>query len=330
MVLEKQKKTERKLLYLAPMMKRTDRHFRYLARIISPNIHLFTEMIPIDMLLYGNREKALEYSDFEKPVAIQLGGSNPDLLLQATEVSAARGYDEINLNCGCPSKHVLNGSFGAYMMQDPKLAATCVEAMRVGTPNEIPISVKIRLGVDGLYSYGYLRDFVGRLVEAGASIIHVHARKAIIRLTPKKNRTVPPINYTWVYKLKTEYKRSLITVNGEIASVSSALAHLSRTDGVMIGRHAYSRPLDLIDFDRSVFTEPTARKKNESEVIERYLNYAEKQMSEGGKPRKIFQHLFNLVRDRPYAKRWRQLIARQIATETIKTEELQALVGELT
>ncbi|MEC9247396.1 MAG: tRNA dihydrouridine(20/20a) synthase DusA [Pseudomonadota bacterium] len=327
--LEKQEKIEKKFLYLAPMMKRTDRHFRYLARIISPNLHLFTEMIPVEMLIYGNREKALKYSSFEKPVAIQLGGSNPESLSKAAEVSAARGYDEINLNCGCPSRHVLSGSFGAYMMQNPKLTAICVEAMRIATPEEIPISVKIRLGIDNLDSYGYLRDFVGRLIEAGAGIVHVHARKAMIRLTPKKNRTIPPINYAWVYKLKAEYKKALITVNGEISSVCSVKAHLSQLDGVMIGRYAYARPLELIDFDRSVFTKPLARKKNVLEIINRYLNYAEKQMTEGASPRKVLQHLFNLFHDRPYAKCWRQLLAKQISTGTIKIEELQAQAGKL-
>ena len=184
-------KKNQKFFYLAPMMKKTDRHFRYLARLISPNIRLFTEMLPAEMLVRDNRAKALAFSESEKPLAIQLGGCKPDILAVAARYSALWGYDEVNLNCGCPSPQVIDGGFGAQLMKDTELAVSCVSAMREACPEKTIISVKVRLGVDELYSYDYFSNFVKKVLKAGASRIHVHARKALIKLKPKANRMVP-------------------------------------------------------------------------------------------------------------------------------------------
>ena len=311
-----------KVLYLAPMMKKTDRHFRYLARIISPNIRLFTEMLPAEMLVRNNRARALAFSESEKPLAIQLGGCKPDILAAATKHSALWGYDEVNLNCGCPSPQVIEGGFGAQLMKDSELAVSCVSAMRNACPDKTIISVKVRLGIDEMYSYDYFSNFVTKILGAGASRVHVHARKALINLDPKANRKVPPINYHWVYKLKLEHPETCITINGEINSVAPILKHLEHVDGIMVGRHAYARPLELIDFDRAISLEPLPLKKTSREILEKYLVYAEEQISYGVPSRKTLQPLLNLFHGYKNAKVWRRSLSEKMCQESIDIKEL--------
>ena len=318
-----------KLLYLAPMMKKTDRHFRYLARLISPNIRLVTEMLPAEMLVRDNRAKALAFSEIEKPVAIQLGGCKPDILAKAAEYCSLWGYDEINLNCGCPSQQVISGGFGAQLMRNTKLAVACVEAIKDASPSEMTISVKIRLGVDELYSYEYLGDFVENMKSAGASIIHVHARQALVKLSPRSNRTIPAINYPWVYQLKKENPDTCITVNGEIRSLVPTLKHLQHVDGVMLGRHAYARPMELIDFDRSIFHKPLAPRKEATEVIQEYVSYAKDQIDHGSSSRKTLQPLLNLFHGCKNAKSWRRVIAEQMCLKTINVREILFIADKL-
>ena len=319
--LSKQKKNQ-KFFYLAPMMKKTDRHFRYLARLISPNIRLFTEMLPAEMLVRDNRARALAFSESEKPLAIQLGGCKPNILAAAARHSALWGYDEVNLNCGCPSPQVIEGGFGAQLMKDTELAVSCVSAMRDACPERTIISVKVRLGVDELYSYDYFSDFVKKILKAGASRIHVHARKAVIKLNPKANRMVPPINYQWVYKLKQELPDICITINGEISSLGPTLEHLEYVDGIMIGRHAYARPLELIDFDRAISRRPFVPNKASGEILEEYLIYAKEQVDHGASSRKTLQPLLNLFHGFKNAKVWRRSLSEQMRQGTIDIKEV--------
>ena len=326
MVIDQQKEIR---LYLAPMMKRTDRHFRYLVRLISPSIHLFTEMIPAELILHGNREHALEFSKLEEPIAIQLGSSNPDLLSKAAEVSTYWGYNEVNLNCGCPSSRVLKGKFGAHLMRDPVLAANCINAMRTNTPPDIPISAKIRLGIDELYSYEYLSDFVGRLIDAGATIIQVHARKALVKLNPKRNRNIPPINYDWAYHLKREYRDILVILNGEINNVDSAKLHLRKLDGIMIGRLAYAQPLQLNHFDQSLFPKSTAPNRTVADILEKYFEYVDNELTKGTSLRQLLQHLFNIFHGQPQAKRWRKFLTESIVDKNMTVVKLQTETNKI-
>ena len=304
------------------MMKKTDRHFRYLARLISPNIRLFTEMLPAEMLIRENRATALAFSESEKPLAIQLGGCKPSVLAAASRYSALWGYDEVNLNCGCPSPQVIRGGFGAQLMKNTELAVKCVSAMRDACPKRTIVSVKVRLGVDDLYSYDYFSNFIKELLKAGASRIHVHARKALIKLNPKANRMVPPINYQWVYKLKQEHPETCVTINGEISSVAPTLEHLEHVDGIMLGRHAYARPLELMDFDRAITREPLAPKKASEEILEEYLTYAEERVSYGVPLRKTLHPLLNFFHGYKNAKFWRRSLSEQMYQETINIKEL--------
>ncbi len=313
---------KQKYFYLAPMMKKTDRHFRYLARLISPNIRLFTEMLPAEMLIRGNRARALAFSESEKPLAIQLGGCKPDILAAASRYSVLWGYDEVNLNCGCPSPQVIKGGFGVQLMKDAELAVNCVSAMRDACPEKTIISVKVRLGIDEVYSYDYFSEFVEEILDAGAHRIHVHARKALINLNTKANRMVPPINYQWVYKLKQEHPETCITVNGEINSLAPTLKHLEHVDGIMLGRHAYARPLELMDFDRAISPEPLTPRKASRKIVEEYLIYAEKQVSYGAPLRKTLQPLLNLFHGYKNAKFWRRSLSDQMAQKRFSIKEL--------
>ena len=312
---------------LAPMMKKTDRHFRFLAKLISPNIRLFTEMVPAQTIIFGNR-KLLQFSNEEKPLVLQLGTGNPTDIHQTTKIPEVLDFDEINLNCGCPSPTVQNGNFGVKLMLNPEATRECIRALRQHFPDHIPISIKIRLGVDNLYSYSYLSDYVGMAIQAGASIIFVHARKALLKINPKKNREVPNLNYDWVYRLKNDFKDTQVVINGGIKQAQESTIHLSKVDGIMVGRVAYQNPMALSDFENRIFNIKKSQKLQLS-IVDKYLEYTENQLNLGQKQQKLVLNLLNIFSGQKRAKEWRMLISEQSKAERINLEQISNKAVEI-
>ena len=235
-------------LSVAPMMDWTDTHCRVFHRLLAPHARLYTEMVHANAVIHGDRDRLLELDPSEHPVALQLGGSDPGLLAEAARIGAARGFDEVNLNCGCPSDRVQAGRFGACLMREPALVADAVAAMIAAC--EVPVTVKCRLGVDDDQDFGRFRDFVDAIAEAGCRLFVVHARNAWLKgLSPKENREVPPLRYDWAYRLKRERPGLQVVVNGGIAGEAEAMAHLAHADGAMLGRAAYHDPYLLHRLD---------------------------------------------------------------------------------
>jgi len=284
-------------LCVAPMMDWTDRHCRYFLRLVCPQAFLYTEMITTGALLHGNREQHLAFDRAEHPLALQLGGSEPDELAVCARLAAARGYDEINLNLGCPSERVQRGAFGACLMAEPQLVAECVRAIGAAVP--IPLSVKHRLGIDDIDSYAFVRDFVGTLADAGCGIFIVHARKALLKgLSPKENREVPPLDYQRVYRLKRDFPQLEIVLNGGIASWPEIEAHLAQVDGVMLGRAAYQHPWLL-----------ASPGKRRADVVHAMHRYATREVAAGTALRHITRHLLGLYHGEPRARLWRRMLS---------------------
>ena len=290
-------------LCVAPMMERTDRHCRFLLRRTAPHAWLYTEMITTPALLRGDHERLLRYHADEHPLALQLGGSDPDDLAAAASLGAAAGYDEINLNVGCPSGRVQAACFGAALMLDAPRVASAVAAMRAAVA--VPVTVKTRLGVDRHDSYEFLHEFTAQVVAAGCSTLIVHARKAWLKgLSPKQNRDVPPLDYARVYRLKADFPDLEIVINGGLGAVDAALRQLPYVDGVMLGRGAYSAPMLLGELDRRIFgsTEPV----DASDVLEAYLHYMAGELAAGTALKSMSRHLMGLFAGRPGGKAWRR------------------------
>ena len=295
-------------LSVAPMMDWTDRHDRFFLRLISRRVLLYTEMIPSGAILRGDRERFLAFDPAEQPLALQLGGAEPEMLADCAAIAAARGFAEINLNVGCPSDRVQNARFGACLMAEPALVARCVAAMR-GVAGAVPVTVKIRIGIDQRDSYADLKDFVTAQAEAGCARIIVHARKAWLQgLSPKQNREVPPLDYERVYALKRDFPALGIVLNGGVMTLDQAAAHLERVDGVMIGRAAYQNPYLLAAADRRFFgdaREPPSREQ----LVERLLPYARVQAAQGVPIQAITRHILGLFNGLPGARLWRRALS---------------------
>ena len=290
------------------MMQKTDRHFRYLARLLAPQARLYTEMITARAVLRGERNELLRYDRSEHPLAVQLGGSVPAELAAAARICVDHGYAEINLNCGCPSDRVQAADFGACLMANPALVADCVKALQDAVPDAVPISVKTRLGIDDLYSYDHFRDFIGVLFDAGCRVFHVHARKAwLAGLSPRENREIPPLNYPWVYRLKQELPRAVVVINGGITTPASMYAHLVRVDGVMLGRAAYADPFVLSAYQHALCG-AAATPASRLHCLAQYLPYVERELLRGTHLRHLSRHLLNLFQGQPRARRWRQYL----------------------
>jgi len=284
-------------LCVAPMMDWTDRHCRFFLRQVSPQAFLYTEMITTGALLHGDRERHLAFSTEEHPVAVQLGGSDPGELAACAEMAAARGYDEINLNIGCPSERVQRGAFGACLMAEPLLVADCVRAMREAVA--IPVTVKHRLGIDHIERYEFARDFVAAVAAAGCRTFFVHARNAVLKgLSPKDNREVPPLRYAEVYRLKREFPQLEIVINGGISNWREIEAHLARVDGVMLGRAAYHDPWLL-----------AAPGLQRAQVVRAMHGYAQREVAAGTSLRHIVRHVLGLYHGQPRARLWRRLLS---------------------
>lgn len=294
---------------VAPMMDYTDRHCRYLMRLVSPGALLYTEMVTAQALRHGHVERLLAYDPSEHPVALQLGGSDPELLAWAARLGAERGYDEINLNVGCPSDRVQNGNFGACLMAEPQIVADCVRAMREVV--RVPVTVKCRIGIDELDDYGFFHHFITVVREAGVRTFIVHARKAYLQgLTPKENREVPPLRYEVPWRLKEEHPDLEVVLNGGLKTISQVREWLPRFDGVMLGRQAYEQPYLLAqlhgEFVDTEWTPPTRR-----EIVERYAAYTEQMLAEGHRLPSLLRHLHGLYAGFPGARTWRRYLGEQ-------------------
>ena len=302
-------------LSIAPMMDCTDKHFRMIMRKISNKALLYTEMIVAQSLLYTDKkEKFLDFNDEEHPISIQFGGDNPKILKEAARMAEDWGYDEINFNVGCPSPRVCSGNFGASLMKDPPKVAECIESLKNNC--SLPITIKHRIGVDEDDSFEHLNNFVKYIANAGADRFIVHARKAILKgLNPKQNRTIPPLKYDVVKKLKKLNPKLLIEINGGFSNIDESLEALNDFDGVMIGRSIYKHPLRWSEIDPKLYG-VNMTPKTASNVIHSLIPYIEKHLTNGGKSWDICKHLINLVEGIPNAKVWRN----QISTKSIKNE----------
>lgn len=292
---------------IAPMMDWSDRHCRYFWRLLTKEALLYTEMVTTGALIHGDRERFLHFNPTEHPVALQLGGSNADDLARCAQWAQEWGYDEVNLNCGCPSDRVQSGMFGACLMAEPQLVAKGVAAMR--TACDIPVTIKHRIGIDDMEHYDQLTAFIEPVAAAGCSVFIVHARKAWLKgLSPKENREVPPLNYSWVYQLKQDYPELTIVINGGINSIDECQQHLEHVDGVMIGREAYQNPWMLSDVDRVLFDSPPPA-DNRNAVIESLLPYIEKHLDAGGRLNHITRHILGLYQGVAGARKFRRHIS---------------------
>ena len=299
----------RPVLSIAPMLDLTDRHFRYFMRLITRRTLLYSEMVVTTSILRGDKKKLLDFSPEELPLALQLGGDNPAELAECAKIGQDWGYSEINLNVGCPSDRVQQGSFGACLMASPELIARCVERMKSATT--LPVTVKHRLGIDDRQEYHHLREFVSTVAAAGCDRVIVHARIAVLRgLSPKDNRRVPPLRYDWVYRLKQEFPHLVIELNGGIINLDQAREHLGRVDGVMIGRAAYDDPYLFAQADSLIFGEERKAPSRE-QIVEQMADYVRAWQERGVHPRTILRHMLGLFRGQPGARRWRRFLSEQ-------------------
>lgn len=312
-------------LSIAPMMDWTDRHCRYFHRLLSSETLLYTEMVTAPALVRGGALHLLDHSPQEHPVALQLGGSDPEELAQAARLGADAGYDEINLNCGCPSDRVQSGTFGAVLMKDPARVAECVAAMREAV--NVDVTVKCRIGVDDQEPEEVLPAFLEQISAAGCQRVTIHARKAWLQgLSPKENRDVPPLDYDLVHRMKAAFADLHISINGGIASLDEAAAHLDAgLDGVMIGRAAYHQPGDILaDADRRIFCVGTVR--DPMTVVQEMVPYVEGHLANGGRLHQITRHMLGLFAGRPGARAWRRALSEGAVHEGAGPEVmLQAL-----
>ncbi len=304
------------------MMEWTDRHCRYFLRLISRRMFLYTEMVTAEAVLYGNRERVLGFSREEHPVGLQLGGSDPEKLAAASKIGAEYGYDEINLNIGCPSDRVQSGRFGACLMAEPDLVASCVAAM--GEAAALPITVKCRIGIDDQDAEESLDRFIDRVAQAGCRTFIVHARKAWLKgLSPKENRDVPPLDCERVFRLKQRRADLEIVLNGGIGSLAEACMHLPHVDGVMLGRAAYADPYLLAEVDGALFGS-NERPPSRLEVLDAFVPYVEAELSGGARLNQMTRHILGLFHGQPQARAFRRHLAENAHLDGAGIEVLEA------
>ncbi|MYM65629.1 tRNA dihydrouridine(20/20a) synthase DusA [Pseudoduganella sp. FT55W] len=298
-------------LSVAPMMDWTDRHCRVFHREITKHTWLYTEMVTTGALVYGDVERHLRFNEEEHPVALQLGGSDPADLATSAKLGEKWGYDEVNLNCGCPSERVQKGAFGACLMAEPQLVADCVKAMRDAV--SIDVTVKHRIGIDNEQSYDFVRDFVGKVAEAGCTTFIVHARNAILKgLSPKENREIPPLKYEYAYQLKRDFPDFEIIINGGIKTEAEIDQHLQHLDGVMLGREAYHNPFLMANFDQRYYGD-SSTPKTRQQVLEAMVPYIQAQLAHYGplglKLNSITRHMLGIMTGLPGARAFRQVLS---------------------
>jgi tRNA-dihydrouridine synthase A len=289
---------------VAPMLDWTDRHERYFLRLLSQHALLYTEMVTTGALLHGDRARHLDFSQEEHPVALQLGGSEPEDMARCAELAQQWGYDEVNINVGCPSDRVQSGSFGACLMAEPERVAACVKSMQAAC--DIPVTVKSRIGIDDHDSEAFLQQFIETVAAGGCDTFVVHARIAILAgLSPKENRDIPPLQYERVHRLKQRYPELKISINGGIKTLSQCREQLNHVDGVMMGREAYQNPYILASVDRDLFGSDSVVPSRQT-VMQRYLNYVAEQLSEGTALQHMTRHILGLYKGQPGGRLFRR------------------------
>ena len=304
---------------VAPMMQYTDMHDRFLLRLISKKIFLYTEMITTGSLIYGDCFDRLEFNSEEHPVGVQLGGSNIADLTECSKKCEQFGYDEINLNVGCPSDRVQKGRFGACLMLEPNLVAECLSSMDNSVT--IPVSIKCRLGVDNNEDYEFVHNFISIVKQSGIKIFIIHARNGILKgLSPRQNRNIPPLKYDYVYRLKEDFPDLKIIINGGIKNLDESSIHLRKVDGVMIGRAAYDNPFMLREIEPR-FYKVNSRINSKKEILNQYLEYVERQIQNGHNLSRMMKHLFGLSRGDKYAKSFRKKILEVVKDNSLKNHK---------
>ena len=312
----------KKWISIAPMMERTDRHCRYFHRLLAPDIRLYTEMVVATAVIQGDQQKLLGFDPLEKPLALQLGGSDPAQLASAARIGEEWGYDEINLNIGCPSDRVQSGRFGACLMAKPALVAAGVKAMVDAV--SVPVTVKTRIGIDAHDEYEYLANFVGIVADAGCGMFIVHARKAILAgLSPKENRSIPPLRYDVVYRLQRDFPDLQIVLNGGVRITTEVDSHLTQVNGVMVGRQAYSNPYWLTELQSRLHTLKTHwQPPSRENIIMQMAEYAGREWSKGTRLHHISRHMLGLYAGQPGARAWRRFVSEGAADRHAKPELL--------
>ena len=311
---------------VAPMMDCTDRHERFFLRLISKNTLLYTEMIVDEAINRGNKKKLLEFNINEKPVALQLGGSSPKLLAEATKIGEDFGYDEINLNLGCPSKKVEKNKFGVCLMKEPNLVADCLSKMQAVT--KLPVTIKTRIGYDDVEDYENLYSFISTLKSTGVKTFIIHARKAMLgKFTPKQNLNIPPLKYEYVYKLKKDFPNEEIIINGGITKVNEIRSHLKNTDGVMIGRAAYHTPYLLADIEREIFKNKNIPTRQE--VIEDLIPYIKTEIKKGTRLNQIMRHTLGLFHGQTGASYWKRYLSENMCVRDADIQKIDHIMDKV-
>ena len=311
---------------VAPMMDCTDRHERFFLRLISKNILLYTEMIVDEAISRGNKKKLLEFNINEKPVALQIGGSSPKLLAEASKIGEDFGYDEINLNLGCPSKKVEKNKFGACLMKEPNLVADCLSKMQALT--KLPVTIKTRIGYDDVEDYENFHNFVSILKSTGVKTFIIHARKAMLgKFTPKQNLNIPPLKYDYVYNLKKDFPNEEIIINGGITSIEEIENHLKKTDGVMIGRAAYHTPYLLADIEKEIFKSEIIPSRQE--VIENLIPYVKEELKKGTRLNQIMRHTLGLFHGQSGASHWKRYLSENMCVRNADVQKIDHIMDKI-
>ena len=311
---------------VAPMMDCTDRHERYFLRLISKNTLLYTEMIVDEAISRGNKKKLLEFNINEKPVSLQLGGSSPKLLAEASKIGEDFGYDEINLNLGCPSKKVEKNKFGACLMKEPNLVGDCLSKMQ--SVIKLPVTIKTRIGYDDVEDYENLFNFISKLKTTGIKTFIIHARKAMLgKFTPKQNLNIPPLKYEYVYKLKKDFPNDEIILNGGITSVEQIKPHLKKTDGVMIGRAAYHTPYILAEIEKEVFNNKNVPSRKD--VIEKLIPYIKDEIKKGTRLNQIMRHTLGLFHGQTGASYWKRYLSENMCVRDADVKKIDHIMDKI-
>ena len=311
---------------VAPMMDCTDRHERYFLRLISKNVLLYTEMIVSEAIDRGDKKKLLSFNLKEKPVALQLGGSSPKLLASAAKIGEEFGYDEINLNLGCPSKKVQKNKFGACLIKEPKLVAECLSEMQ--TKTKLPVTVKTRIGYDDVDDYESLFNFINHLKSTGVKTFIIHARKAMLgKFTPKQNLNIPPLKYEMVYKLKKDFKDLEIIINGGISSTHEIKNHLNKVDGVMIGRSIYHSPYMLAEIEKEIFNNDNVLSREQ--VIEQLVPYVKNEIKNGTRMNQIMRHTLGLFHGKTGSSFWKNYLTKNMCVRDADVQKIDHIMDKV-
>ena len=316
----------KKMVSVAPMMDCTDRHDRYFLRLISKNVKLYTEMIVSNAIIKGDKDFLLKFNLLEKPLVLQIGGSNPKELAQATKIAEGYGYDEINLNLGCPSKKVQKNKFGACLMKEPNLVGECINEMKNAC--SLPITVKTRIGFDDYEDYEYLKKFLTIIKNAGSETFIIHARRAILtKLTPKQNLNIPPLNYSFVYDLKKDFKNDTVILNGGIDSIDKIKTHLKKVDGVMIGRAAYHSPYFLADIEKEIFKNGNVLSR--SEIMELMIPYIKEETKNGTRLNQIMRHTIGLFHGQKGSSYWKRYLSENMCIREADLQKVNHIMDHI-